>query len=85
MVNSEFEPGKETALHAFNGEAADYYRGISDKVAAEYARHYARMVGSRALGLEFSLPRIPHGLREPDRNLIRSALDTIARKHFSGD
>jgi hypothetical protein len=46
-------------------------------------RRYARMLQNRAKGLEFSLPRIPHGFFEPNRNLIRSTLERIAEKYFS--
>src|SRR5439155_18053565 len=30
----------------------------------------------------FSVPRIPHGLFEPNRNLIRTTLDRISEKYF---
>jgi hypothetical protein len=72
------------ALLGFNGEAVPYCQGISDMVAQEYARNYARMLQDRAKGLEFTLPRIPHGLFEPNRNLIRSTLERMSEKHFSG-
>jgi len=71
------------ALLGFNGEAVQYCQGISDMVAQEYARNYARMLQNRAKGLEFTLPRIPHGLFEPHRNLIRSNLERMSDKHFS--
>jgi hypothetical protein len=71
------------ALLGFNGEAVLYCQGISDMVAQEYARNYARMLQNRAKGLEFTLPRIPHGLFEPNRNLIRSTLERMSEKHFS--
>jgi hypothetical protein len=71
------------ALLGFNGEAIPYCRGISDIVAQDYAMNYARMLQNRARGIEFSLPRIPHGLFEPNRNLIRSTLDRMSEKYFS--
>jgi len=72
------------ALLGFNGEAVPYCQGISDTVAQEYAVNYARMLQNRAKGIEFSLPRIPHGLFEPNRNLIRSILDRMSEKYFPG-
>ena len=77
--NAEFSE----ALLAFNGEAILYCRGISDTVAQEYAMEYARMLQNRAKGIDAQLPRIPLGLFEPNRNLIRSALDRMWEKHFS--
>ena len=71
------------ALFGFNGEALQYCSSISDMVAQEYARDYARMLQNRAKGLEFTLPRIPHGLFEPNRNLIRTTLKRMSDKHFS--
>jgi hypothetical protein len=70
------------ALLRFNGEAVPYCQGISDTVAQEYAVNYARMLQNRAKGIDFSLPRIPHGLFEPNRNLIRSTLDRMSEKYF---
>jgi len=70
------------ALLGFNGEAVPYCQGISDSVAQEYAMDYARMLQNRAKGLDVPLPRIPHGLFEPNRNLIRSTLDRMSEKHF---
>ena len=72
------------ALLAFNGEAVVYCRGISDVVAQEYATEYARMLQTRAKGIDAPLPRIPSGLFEPNRNLIRSILDGMWAKHFPG-
>jgi hypothetical protein len=72
------------ALLGFNGEAGPYCQGISDTVAQEYAVNYARMLQNRAKGIESSLPRIPHGLFEPNRNLIRSILDRMSEKYFPG-
>jgi len=76
--NAEFS----AALLAFNGEAVVYCRGISDIVAQEYAMEYARMLQNRAKGIEAQLPRIPQGLFEPNRNLIRSTLDRMWEKYF---
>ena len=78
--NAEFS----SALLAFNGEAAGYCGGISDTVAREYATEYARMLQNRAKGIDAELPRIPSGLFEPNRNLIRSTLDRMLGKHFPG-
>ena len=81
-MNAQFDGEFNAALLAFNGEAALYCQGISDLVAQEYARDYARMLLNRARGLEFSQPRIPRGLFEPNRNLIQSTLDRMCDKHF---
>jgi len=70
------------ALLDFNGEAGSYCRGISDAVAHKYAMDYTRMIEDRAKGMEVSLPRIPTGLFEPNRNLIRSTLERMCEKHF---
>ena len=77
-LNSEFS----TALLEFNREAVVYCKGISDIVAQEYAMEYARMLQNRAKGIEGQTPRIPAGLFEPNRNLIRSTLDRMWRKYF---
>jgi hypothetical protein len=76
--NAEFS----TALLAFNGEAVVYCKGISDIVAQEYAMEYARMLQNRAKGIDVQLPRVPSGLFEPNRNLIRSTLERMWEKHF---
>jgi hypothetical protein len=81
-MNSQFDAELGAALLGFNGEAVLYCQGISDTVAQEYAMDYARMLQNRAKGFEFSLPRIPHGLFEPSRNLIRSTLDRMSKKYF---
>ena len=81
-MNEQFDAELATALLAFNQEAVLYYQGISDMIAQEYARNYARMLQNRAEGIDFSLPRIPHGLFEPNRNLIRSNLDRMSAKYF---
>ena len=83
-MSVQFDDVLITALLGFNGEAGLYCQGISDMVAQEYARNYARMVQNRAKGVEFSLPRIPHGLFEPNRNLIRSTLERMSEKYFRG-
>ena len=82
-MNGQFDAELGAALLGFNGETVLYCQGISDTVAQEYAMNYARMLQNRAKGIEFSLPRIPHGLFEPNRNLIRSTLDRMSKKYFS--
>jgi hypothetical protein len=82
-MNLEFNTGLSTAILEFNAEAVVYCQGISDVIAQEYARDYARMLLNRAKRVDFSLPRIPFGLFEPHRNLIRSTLDRMGEKHFS--
>ena len=81
-MNGQFDGELSAALLGFNGEAVSYCQGISDTVAQEYAMNYARMLQNRAKGIESSLPRIPHGLFEPNRNLIRSTLDRMSEKYF---
>ena len=81
-MNAQFDAGLSAAVLGFNEEAVLYCRGMSDMVAQEYARNYARMLLNRAQGLEFSLPRIPQGLFEPNRNLIRSTLERMFEKYF---
>lgn len=77
------DPDLGTALLGFHGEAVVYCRGISDTVAQEYALEYKRMIETRAKGLETQFPRIPHGLFEPNRNLIRSTLERMGERYFS--
>ena len=77
-LNSEFS----AALLGFDGEAVVYCRGISDSIAREYAMEYARLLQNRAKGIEGQIPRIPAGLFEPNRNLIRSTLDRLWQKYF---
>ena len=77
-LNTEFS----AALLGFNGEAVVYCKGISDSIARDYAVEYARMLQNRAKGREGNLPRIPVGLFEPNRNLIRSTLDRMWQKYF---
>ena len=81
-MSTQFDADLNAAVLEFNEEAVLYCRGISDMVAQEYARNYTRMLLSRAQGQEFSLPRIPQGLFEPNRNLIRSTLERMSEKHF---
>ena len=81
-MNEQFDAELAALLLAFNREAVPYCRSISDLVAQEYARNYSRMLQNRAKGIDFSLPRIPHGLFEPNRNLIRSTLDRMFDKYF---
>ena len=83
-MNIQFNDQLAAALLAFNAEAVVYCQGISDMVSQEYARNYARMLQNRARGLEFSIPRTPHGMFEPNRNLIRSTLEGMCQKHFPG-
>jgi hypothetical protein len=81
-MSTQFNAELAAALMGFNGEAVLYCDGISDTVAHEYATNYARMLNNRAKGIDSSLPPIPHGLFEPNRNLIRSTLDRMSRKYF---
>ena len=81
-MNGQFDAELSTALLAFNGEATLYCQGISDMVAQEYARNYARMLLNRAKGAEFTFPRIPYDLFAPTRNLIQATLDRMCDKHF---
>jgi hypothetical protein len=81
-VSAQFDGSLGAAILGFNEEAFLYCRGISDMATQEYARNYARMLLNRAQGLEFSLPRIPQGLFEPNRNLIRSTLERLSDKYF---
>jgi len=84
-MSAQYDAVLGAALLAFNGEAVLYCHGISDLAAQEYARNYARMLQNRAKGLEAPLPRIPHGLFEPNRNLIRSTLERMFEKYFSSN
>ena len=81
-LDNQFDAKFSAALLDFNGEAVGYCQGISDTVAHDYAMDYTRMLQSRAKGMEVPLPRIPPGLFEPNRNLIRSVLDRMCEKHF---
>ncbi len=44
---------------------------------------YARMLRSRAKGLEFERPHFSTHLFEPNRNLIKATLDKVYRKYFA--
>lgn len=81
-MDNTFDAKFSAALLGFNGEAVSYCQGISDIVAHDYAMDYARMIENRAKGVEVSLPRIPVGLFEPNRNLIRSTLERMCEKYF---
>jgi hypothetical protein len=70
------------ALLGFNEEAVLYCRGISNADAHDYAMDYARMLRSRAKGLEFERSRTTTHLFEPDRNVIEGTLDKMYRKYF---
>ena len=70
------------AMLGFNAEAVLYCQGISETIAHEYAMDYARMIQNREKGIEVSLPRIPVGLFEPNRNLIRTTLERMSHKYF---
>lgn len=79
---SQFDAEFTNAFLEFNREALLYCHGISDTVARDYAMDYAKMVQNRAKGIEISLPRIPSGLIEPNRNLIRATLERMCEKYF---
>jgi hypothetical protein len=81
-MTSQSDAELSNAILAFNGEAVAYCQGISDTVAQEYARNYARMLANRAKGMEFVVPRFPYGLFEANRNLIRSTLERMSDKYF---
>ena len=81
-MDERFNPEFSAALLGFNGEAVVYCKGISDIVAQEYAIEYTRMLQNRAKGFEAQLPRIPAGLFEPNRNLIRSTLERMWESIF---
>ena len=81
-MDQQFDAKLSAALLAFNAEAVVYCRGISEILAQEYAIEYVRVLQKRAKGVEAQLPRIPFGLFEPNRNLIRSTLDRMWEKHF---
>jgi hypothetical protein len=78
-----FNADFSSALLGFNGEAVLYCQGISDSIAREYAMEYARTLQNRAKGIAVSQPRIPVGLFEPNRNLIRSTLERMYEKYFN--
>ena len=82
-MNDKNDAALSAAILSFNAEAVAYCSGISDEVARAYARDYARMLLNRAKGDEFSLPRMPFGMFEPNRNLIQSTLNRMCEKHLS--
>ena len=71
------------ALLGFNKEAVLYCQSITDADAHEYAMDYARMLRSRAKGLEFERTRFSAHLFEPNRNLVKATLDKMYRKYFA--
>jgi hypothetical protein len=73
------------ALLGFNKEAVPYCQGISDTGAHEYAMDYARMLRSRAKGLELEPITFSEHLFEPNRNVIKARLDRMYRKYFAVD
>ena len=81
-LNNPLDLRLNEALRAFSTEALLYCQGISETIAHEYAMDYARMIQNREKGIEVSLPRIPVGLFEPNRNLIRSTLERMSHKYF---
>jgi len=81
-MSTQFDPELSAALLGFNAEAIPYCQGLSEMMAQEYARNYTRMLQNRAKGLEFTIPRNPYGLFEPNRNLIRTTLDRMSDKYF---
>jgi len=82
-MSLQFNAELAAAVLEFNGEALVYCDGISDTVAHEYAVSYARMLQDKAKGIDSLPPRIPHGLFEPNRNLIRSTLERMSKKYFA--
>ena len=70
------------ALLGFNHEAVLYCQSVSDPDLREYAMDYARMLRSRAKGLESEGIRFSVDLFLPNRNLIEATLDRIYRKCF---
>jgi hypothetical protein len=81
-LNSKFDPAFGEALLGFNREAVVYCQGLSDTVAHDYAVEYARTLQNRVKGLDNVLPRIPHELFEPNRNLIRATLERMLDTYF---
>jgi hypothetical protein len=69
------------ALLGFSREASAYCRGLSDSGAQDYALAYVAMIEIRARGMESDLPKVPHGLFGPNRNLIRSVLEGMRKKY----
>lgn len=77
-----FDAAIGTALLNFNEEAVPYCQGISNGDAQDYAMGYARLLRSRAKGVELEAARFSRQLFEPDRNLIKGTLDRMYRKYF---
>ena len=77
-----FDAELNAALLKFNGEAVVYCNGISDQIARGYAVDYSRMIQNRVRGLDAQAPRVPAGLFEPSRNLIRSTLEKMCANYF---
>jgi hypothetical protein len=78
-----FNAAVGAALLDFNGEAVPYCQGISDADAHEYAMDYARMLRSRAKGLESGGTNFSAHLFGPNQKLIKATLDRMYRKHFA--
>jgi hypothetical protein len=78
-----FDAAASAALLDFNEEAVLYCRGISDGEAHDYAMDYARLLRSRAKGIESTATRFSAHLFEPDRNLTKGTLDRMYRKYFA--
>jgi hypothetical protein len=79
----QFNAEVGAALLGFNEEAVPYCQGISDADEHEYAMDYARMLRTRAKGLEFERTKFSAHLFEPNRNLIKATLDRMYRKYFA--
>ena len=77
-VNAEFG----AASFRFNEEVVLYCMDISDADAYEYAMDYARILRSRAKGLEPERTRFPAYLLGPSQNLIKATLDKMYRRYF---
>ena len=79
-----FNGAAGAAWLSFHEETVLYCQGILEDDAHEYAVDYARMLRSRAKGLELeALTRFSGALFEPNRNLIKGTLDKMYRKYFT--
>ena len=78
-----FDAAAGAALLDFNKVAVVYCRGISDGDAQEYAMEYARVLRSRASGVEPTDAPLSAHLFEPNQKLIKATLDRIYRKYFA--
>jgi hypothetical protein len=76
-----FDEEFDAALQAFTAEAGIYREGISDHAAHQYAGSFILLLENRARQIETEEPR-SRGLFEPNRNLIRSTLNSLYRRHF---